>query len=342
MKTIEKGSMLIPFQPGMTLRNANGDINTSSLGYQYAVQTTTLVRPQVVNQKYYEIPPAEYVPIVIGNGAWMENILTNVQFDAAGDFESGVISVADPSRLAQVNAGVAPVLAKIVTWAKGYQYSTPELEKALAANNWDVIAAKMAALKRNWDLGIQKIAFLGSKFDPTNVSGLLSNPQVNVSTAVITAGIGTLTTANFATLVGALLADYFANTNSTAMPNVLLMPMSDYLSLAVPVSQTYPNISMLTFLEDALKRMTQEPNFMIRGIPYANKAINAGYWAAGGTNRYVLYRKDPETLRLDIPVDFMLNAPGTSNNFNWEGVAVGQFTGVQIYRPAEVRYYDWG
>jgi hypothetical protein len=339
--TIEKPKA-IAWQPGMTLRNANGDVSASTLGYQYAIQTTSFVRPQIIQQKYYEIPPAEFVPIVIGTGAWMEAIQTNIVMDVAGDFESGVISVADPSRIAQVSAGLTTQLAKIVTWAKGYQYSTPEMEKALASNNWDVVAAKMAALKRNWDLGIQKIAFLGAKFDPTNVPGLLSNAAVNVSTAVITAAIGSLTAAQFSTFIGSLLEDYFANSKFTVMPNTLVMPMSDYLSLGVPVASGFPNVSMLTYLEDMLKRMTQQPGFIIRGLAYCNKAQNAGYWASGGTNRYMLYRKDPETLRMDIPVDFMLNAPGTSNNFNWEGVAAGQFTGTIIYRPAECRYYDWG
>ena len=227
-----------------------------------------------------------------------------------------------------------------MTWAKGYQYSTPEMEKAIAANNWDVVAAKMAALKRNWDLGIQRIAFLGSKFDPVNVPGLLSNSNVNISTSVITQSVSSFSAAQFSTFIGAILEDYFANSNFTMMPNILLMPMSDYLGLGVPVSSAYPNVSMLTYLEDMFKRMTQQAGFMIRGLAYCNAAQNAGYWSTNGTNRYVLYRKDPEVLRMDIPVDFTLNAPGTANNFNWEGVAAGQFTGTIVYRPAEVRYYD--
>jgi hypothetical protein len=326
----------------MTLKNSNGDISASTLGYQYAIQTTQQIRPQVIQQKFYEIPIADYVPVVIGQGALMEGIITNLQYDAAGDFESGVIDTADPSNLAQVNTGIAPIFAKIVTWAKGYTYSTPEVEKALASNNWDVISAKMAALKRNWDLGIQKIGFLGMKADQAGVPGLLSNSNVNVNTTIITQSISSYNPTQFSSFIAGLLSAYFTNSNSTVLPDTLVMPMSDYLGLAVPISPTYPTGgSMLEYMLRAFKEMTQNPNFQINGVAYANQANNAGYWAVGGTNRYALYRRNAETVRMDLPVDFILNAPGTANNFNWEGVGAGQFTGAIVYRPAEFMYFDW-
>lgn len=332
---------LVPWQPGMSLKNSNGDIAPSTLGYQYAIQTTTQIRPKVIEQKFYEVPPAEFVPIVIGEGAWMETIQTNLTYDSAGDFESGIVSLTDPSNIAQVSTGLAPVPAKVVTWAKGYGYSTPEVEKALASNNWDVIASKMSALKRNWDLGIQKIAFLGSKSDSSHVPGLLSNSNVNVDLSIITKAISSMSTTELQTLISQLLADFFSNSNSTVLPDMFVMPMSDYLGLGVPYSGSFPVNSMLEYFVKMFREITQKPNFQVKGVAYANQAINAGYWDVGGTNRYVLYVKDAETLRMDLPVDFTLNAPATANNFNWQGVGVGQFTGAVAYRPAQMRYYDW-
>jgi hypothetical protein len=331
----------IPWQPGLSLRNSNGDIDSSTLGYQYAKQTTNLVRPQVVAQKYYTVPLAEFVPVIIGSGAWMEGIITNLTYDAAGDFESGIISVADPSRIAQVSAGLAPKLAKITTWAKGYTYSTPEVEKAMASNNWDVVAAKLSALKRNWDLGIQKIGFLGSKVDPVGIPGLLSSPDVNVDTAIITKAISAMSADELTTFISLILGDAFANSNSTVKPNRWVMPMKDFLGLGVPYSSAYPNVSKLSYLTQMLRELSEDASFKISGLAYCDQANNAGYWAVNGTNRHILYRKDPETLKMDIPVDFQLGAPGTGNNFNWEGVGVGQFTGAIFYRPREAKYYDW-
>jgi len=337
----EMGPAALKWQPGLQLKNSNGDIAPSTLGYQYTIQTTTLIRAKTIEQKFYEVPPADFVPMVVGEGAWLESIQTNLVYDSAGDFENGVISLSDPSDLAQVSAGLAPVAAKIVTWAKGYQYSTPEIEKALASNNWDAVSAKQSVLKRNWDLGIQKIAFLGIKSDLSNVPGLLSNSNVNVNTGIITQAISSLTAAQFSTFVKALLADYFANSNSTVLPDSFVMPMDDFLGLGVPVSSSFPNIMMIDYLLEAFKKMTGNANFQVRGVLYGKQSANAGYWATLGTNRYVLYRKNSETIRMDLPVDFILNAPNTGNNFLWEGVGCGQYTGAIAYRPAEIRYYDW-
>ena len=330
----------IAWQPGMELFNSNGDINTSSMGYQYTIQTTHLIRAKVITQKFYEVPVTEYVPMEIGEGAWMENIQTNLVYQTGGDFERGNISMSDPTNITQVGVGLAPVPATIITWAMGYQYSNVEIEKALAADNWDVVQAKVGALKKLWDLGLQQIAFLGSKSNLTNVPGLLSQSAVNVNTSIITLNISSMSSSQFATLVQLLLNDYFANSNSTVLPDTFVIPMSDYLGLATPVASGFPVVSQLTYLLDAFKQITQNPNFKIMGLAYANQSQNAGYWASNGTYRYTLYRRDPEVIRMVLPVDLILNAPGTSNNFNWNGVGVGQYTGAIAYRPAEIRYYD--
>lgn len=336
-----KNSGGMNWKPGMPLRNANGDISEATLGYQYVQQTTQLIRAKTIEQQYYTIPFADYVPVVVGDGAWMEGFITNLVYDSGGPFESGIISVADPSNLAQVSIGLAPIPAKIVTWAKGYQYSVPEIEKAMATNNWDVIQSKQNALKRNWDLGLQELAFLGLKSDMTSVPGLLSNPNVNVNTSIIAQNISTYTPTQFSTFVATLLADYFSGTNNTVLPDTLVIPMADYLGLGVPISPTFPTGgSMLEYLQRTFAQFSGNSSFLIKGVAYANASANAGYWAQNGTNRYCLYRRNPDTIRMDVPVDFLLNAPNTGNNFNWEGVGCGQFTGAIVYRPTEVRYYD--
>ncbi len=333
----------LKWRPGIDqeLVNSNGDIASSTLGYQYTIQTTTLIRAKVITQKFYEVPPAELVPMAIGEGAWMESIQTNLVYQASGDFDRGIVSIADPSDIAQVSVGLAPVPAKVVSWAMGYTYSNMEIEKALAADNWDVISAKVAALKKLWDLGIQKTAFLGSLTDLTNVPGLLSNSAVNANTAIITKAISSMSTTELQSLISTLLAEYFSNSGSTVLPDTFIMPMSDYLGMGVPYSGTFPVASMLEYFVMMFRSITGNPNFMIKPLAYANQAQNSGYWRTGGTNRYVLYRKDPETIRMDLPVDIILNAPGTPNNFNWNGVGVGQFTGAIAYRPREIEYFDW-
>ena len=338
-----RNSAGVPWRAGMKLHNSDGNIDSGSLGYQYATQTTTFIRDRVVSQKFYQVPVADFLPVDVGTGAWMEDIKTNLVYDVAGDFESGNIGVASgPSQLATVDVATSPRTAKIMTWAKGYQYSTPEVSKALASNNWDVVSGKMAALVKNWQLGIQKIAFLGLKQDLANVPGLLTNSDVTVNTSLITAPISSLSATNFQLFVSTILGAFAANANYTVMPNTFVMPLSDYLGLGAAASSGFPNIDMISSLQNFFSKLTGEKDFKILPLAYAQQAQNAGYInGATGKNRYVLYRRDPETIKMDIPVDFTLNPAGTADNFTWHGIGAGQYSGAIAYRPAELLYMDF-
>lgn len=326
---------------GMQLLNSNGDVDVTTLGYQYTIQTTTAIRAQVIKQKFYEIPFADYVPVVPGTGAWMESIKTNAVYQLSGPFETGVISTASgPSKLATVDVATAPISAVIKTWAKAYQYTVPEVQKALASDNWDVVTSKMETLKKQWDLGLQKVSFLGFLPDLTNVPGLLTNASVTANTGVITKNISSMSNSEFQTLVSAILGAYFTNSNNTVLPDTFEIPMSDFLGLGAYVNPAFPVLTLKDALENTFKSITGNPNFKIYGTRYGDAGANAGYVSTPGKYRYCLYRNDPETIKMDLPVDLVLTPAGTKNNFQFEGVAAGQFTGAIAYRPAEILYFD--
>lgn len=328
------------WMPGLTLTNSNGDVDTTSFGYDYAIRTTTWLRTKSIQQKFYEVPLTDFVTIEVGEGAWMENITQNLEFNAAGDFESGIQNVSGArAELATVDVAVSPKTYPIITWAKGYRYAIDELKKALASNNWDVVKAKTDALKKNWDLGIQKTVFLGSK-SIASVHGLLNQSEPTIDTTTLTANISTLDADAFSLFVQTVIGLYFANANSTALPDTFIMPMDDMLGLASPVSSAYPMISKMEYLTKAFAAATGNPNFRILGSAYAMKTNNVGYTTAAGSQRYVLYRNDPEVVRQSIPANFTLTTPGTSDNFQYKGVGYGQYTGVQCYRPREIYYLD--
>ena len=329
----------IPWKHGMEIRNANGNIDQSSLGYQYTVQTTTLIRAEVIRQKFYEEPVADFLPVLVGQGAWMEDIKTNLTFDAAGPFETGIQDTASASGIPNVEVGMSPIAAKIKTWVKGYTYSIPEVNKALASNNWDLMASKHAALIKNWQLGIQKVGFLGLLSALSDYPGLLSNAAVNKNVTFIGGPISGMSYTDFAAFVAGVVQLFLTNCNEVRFPDTFVMPRSDYAGLATPISPQFPTVSKLEYLTNSFKAICG-PKFKILCTAYANKARNAGYWAAGGTNRYLLYVNDRETLHMDIPVDLFLNAPNTANNFQWNGVGAGQFTGAVAYRIPEMLYFD--
>ena len=337
----------LQWAPGMSITNANGDLDSASLGFQYTLQTTDFIRSRVIGQKFYKVPPADFFTIIPGNGAWMEGIKLNATYDIAGPFEQGIIGTAsNQGQIATVDVGTAPISRKVHTWAKAYVYSLPEVKKALASLNWDPVEQKMGALKRQWDLGIQKVGFLGLLGDLTLTPGLLTNASVTVDTTTIPMNLGAMTADELTTFVSIVLGVFSENSNFTAMPTKFVIPQDDFLGLVAPYSATFPNISRLNYLLDAFKAATGNANFQIKPLVYCQKDFNAGYVVdASGRNRYALYNDEMDEagnapVSMDLPVDFNLTPAGTKNNFQFEGIGCGQFTGCIFDRPREAVYFD--
>lgn len=326
------------FVKGFQLTNANGDIDPASAGFRYITETLTYIRSKIIEQKFYEVPIADFLPVDVGEASWSDEIVQNLAFQTSGGFFDGDVDTAQgAARLATVDAALSPIRMPVRTWAKAAAWTVFEIEKAAAAGNWDVVATKMAALKKSWDLGIQQCAFLGHP-SVAAITGLLNNPNVNIDTSLLPVHISAMTPAQFATFVGSVLEAYFNNTNATAMPDTLILPMSDFLGLGAPVSSTYPVNSMLSYLTDLFQRMTANDKFEIKGLAYADATRNAAYGL--NKNRAVLYRRDPDTLSMSIPVDLTMLEADTSNKINWQQPAYGQYSGVLISRPREVYYID--
>jgi len=323
---------------GMTLFNANGDVDTASFGFQQAMDRLTYIRKEVVEQKFYEIAPADYIPVSVGEGAFSQSMLTQLSFMTGGDFEQGWINEGTGNdRLAVAGAAVASKTIKIKNWAKSVSYTIFEIEQALRANSWDYVEALHAARKKEWDLGVQTIAFLGSLSDP-NITGLYTLGNVNSDISTITKTISSMSTAEFSTFVAAVLESFRSNCNRTAYPTHFVIPEDDWNGLIAPLNTLYPTVSKLEYLKKAfseagLGKITLLP--CVYGVPAynASRSINK--------HRYAMYRADKDSLRLDIPVDFTPTQPNTWNNFQFQDVAYGQLGGVNAYRPLEVEYFDF-
>ena len=320
--------------------NAVGDVADIATGYQIAIDTLTYIKKQVSQQKFYRVAPADYIPVVVGEGAFSQQLLTNRSYEMADDFESGNLRTgASDSKLASVDVAVDGVTATVINWAKTLGYTIFDVEMALRANNWDLIAQKHKARKTNWDLGIQKIAFLGSQTD-TRVPGLLTNTAINTVGGIITQSISSMSAAQLQTFVTSLIAAYFANTASTAMPNRFVIPMSDWLGLPALTPGTvgtFP-VPLIEYLEKAFKMAVShyEKDFKILPLAYADPANNSA-----ALHYYMLYRDDPESIRMDIPVPYTTTQPNSLNNMSFQDVGYGQYTGVIPYRNLETVRFQY-
>ena len=304
----------------------------NAMGYQIDLTTLTQVLKRVAEQKFYTVKPSDYIPVSVSEGAWSDQLLQYKSYQMGGEFEDGIIDVgSDQDRLATVNAGLEPVYTKVFNWAKELHWTIPEIEQASRTQVWDVVVAKEKARKKNWDLGIQKIAFEGnSKF---GIQGLFGLTGVTANTTLITKKIGAMSAAEFQAFMAGLLPAYRKNCDFTAYPSIFVIPEDDYNTLATCADETYPLKTRLERIEESLKQLTMNPAFRVLPSAYASKAVN------GVKNVYALYNKDEDTLRMNIPVDYTNTMANTTNGFQFENVAYGQFTGITLIRPKEVIYF---
>lgn len=312
----------------------------NAIGFNVPITTMTAIQKKVIEQKFYEIPFADYVPVKVGDAPWADQILTYKSYAVGGDFETGLVNNATGSaRLASANAGVEPITVPTIPWAKEITYNVMELAQAARAGNWDLVTAKEKSRKKNWDLGLQKTSFVGLQSN-SNFAGLLTISGVTSNTALITKKISAMSASEFNTLVQGLVQAYRANAAYTAMPNRFVIPEDDYNGLAAPTNETYFGGTKLDWLLSVFKTITQNPNFRILPLSYAMKSVNATYTGLN-LNRYALYNYDEDTLRMDVPVDYTATLQNTLNGFQYQNVGYGQFTGVVGYRSKEILYFDW-
>lgn len=312
----------------------------NSLGYEVNITTLTTIVKKISEQKFFEIAPADYLPIRVGEGTWSSNLTTYRTFDIADEFETGIINTGGQNaRLAQGDVGVDALIIKINNWAKSIGWSIFDLELAARSGNWDLVSAKERTRKRNWDLGIQRIAFLGARgSNGANGSclGLLNQTGVNFNTTVITAPLNTLTPTQLQTFQATCLEAYRSNCQRSAWPTHFIIPESDYNGLAGQSSPQFPVKSTLQLLEEGFQIMTRNKNFKILPLAYGDKT-----YSGLSTQMYVLLNYDEETVRMDIPLDYTNTLANSLDNFSFQNAGYGQFTGVLAYRPLEILYFGF-
>lgn len=312
----------------------------NNLGYEVSITTLTTIMKKITEQKFFEIPPADYLPVRVGEGTWSSNLTTYRSFDVADEFETGVVNTGGQnSRLASADAGVDALNIKVFNWAKSIGWSIFDLELAAKSGNWDLVSAKEKSRKRNWDLGVQRVAFLGARGQNGTGGaclGLLNQGGVTINSSVITQPISAMTPADLKQFCALVVEAYRSNCQRTAWPTHFIIPESDYNGLASQASPDFPIKSTLQLLEEMFQVITRNKSFKILPLAYGDKAYS-GY----SFQQYVLLNYDEESLRMDLPLNYTNTLANSLDNFSFQNAGYGQFTGVLAYRPLEMMYFQF-
>lgn len=313
----------------------------NALGYEADITTLTTLIAEISDQKFYQVPFADYIPVVAGEGAWSSNLLTYRSYDLFGEFSKGNQNVGnDNSRLASADAAVDSVITHVKNWAKSTNWTIMDVMEAAKAGNWDLITAKEVSRKKNADLGLQAVAFIGLPGDP-NYPGLLTQTGITTNLTTLTDSITSLaaTPATLSATIAQFLIDYRANSKHSAMPTHFTIPESDYLGLATASSPSFPLKSILQYMLETFCTMTGNKDFKIMPSAYADG--NSDQPASSGNQIYALYNSDERSIRMNIPVPYTVTLPNSLNSFNFSCVGYMTYSGVTVLRPLELLYYSF-
>lgn len=317
----------------------------NALGYEIPITTLTTVMKKISEQKFFEVAPADYFAVKVGEGTWSSNLTFYRSFDASGLFEDGIINTGGANaRLASADSAVDGINIPVFNWAMSIGWSIFDLELAAKSGNWDLVAAKERARKKRWDIGVQKVAFLGllnQNGSGGSAFGLLNQPGSTVNTSVITAPIGEMSTTNLKTFCATVIEAYRTNCNRTAWPDRFVMPESDYNMCASQASPDFPIKSVLELLEETFRIITKKNDFKVLPCAYGDAAYHADAPTIAGKQVYSLHRYDEESMNMQIPLQYQNSLANSIDNFSFQNAGFGQFSPVVNLRPLEQLYFQY-
>lgn len=319
------------------VNNAAAFANPANFGMEKTISTLTQIVAGVQRQKFYTVDGAltDYVPMEMGTGAYGQSLYQYAVAQVGDQFETGIIQPGNGiNKDANVDIVVDGTSIRNNFWRMKYQ-ATKELVEMARANavNFSYIEEQERARLKTYQLGIQKVTFLGTN-DGLN-KGLLNLDGVTINTTLMPANFGNMTTAQLNNFASTAVATFWANTNSTSFPNTLLMPTQALGGLATFISDTYPvGETRKEFLERAFKAAGAPQDFKILHTAYNNTA------GTGGTARYVLYNRDADVLKMYLPKPYTPYPLYPSGSLDMISDAEAQFTGVWAKRPSEILYMD--
>lgn len=304
----------------------------------FLVSQTASIEAQVYEIQYPDIQYPALVPVDTSANPWA-NSVTFFSTDKLGQAEwfnhqSKDMPLADVER-AQHDHPVEMA-------AIGYRYTLQELGQAMMVPGTNLSADRAAAAVRAYEEFMDGLALRGVPPSGTgrNWTGLINNPSVSAG-PVANDGAGASTRWADKTPdqilrdINALLTGVYQESLTVEMADTLLLPVTRFTALAdTPRSGT----SDTTILEYLRRSNTYTA---ITGAPLTIRAVRGLETAgAGNTARMVAYRRDPQVVRLHLPMPHQFLTPSQSGPLMFDVAGIFRTGGVEIRRPKAFRYSD--
>lgn len=299
----------------------------------FLVSQTAYIEPQVVEVQYPDIQYPVLIPVDTSAPEWAKSVTyySTDKVGKAGWFHHYAkdIHVADSER-AKFEVGIE--MADI-----GYRYSLEEIGQAMMIPGTNLSADRALAAKRAYEEFVDDIALNGDA--EKNLSGIIDYPGI---TRVDAPSDGTSShdewDAKDADLilrdVNLILTGMWTNSRTVELADTLLLPLA---AMALLATKRIPSTTatILSFLlANNIYSHTTGQSLTIRGV--------RGLETAGlnGSGRMVAYRRDPQVLKMHIPMTHRFLPAWQTGPLVFDVPGVFRLAGLEVRRPGAVRYMD--
>lgn len=293
----------------------------------FLVRQTSYIESAVNEIVYPDIQYPTLVPVDTSAPEWVKTV-TYYGADKFG--QAGWIN-GNADDIPKATTNLTKYETQVHMAGIGYGYGMEELQQAMMLGiplaNQDAMAARRA-----YEEMVERVALFGDT--EKGFSGLLNSSAVTAASA--TTGDWATATAEevLADINGALIGQ-FTGTLFTSMADTLLLPYGKYLSLSSRMVSSTSDTSILNWLRanNAYTAQTGQPLTIraIRGLDTLG---------TGSTARMVAYRRDPNVVKMHIPMPHRFLPVEKSGPLRYDVPGIFRLGGVDWRRPKEASYID--
>lgn len=291
----------------------------------FLVSQTSYIEREAVAIRYPDIQYPQIIPVDTSANEWAKSVTyySTDRVGRAGWFHhlAKDLHFADVER-AQHEVGLE--MADI-----GYRYSVEELGVAQMTGQ-PLTSDRAAAARRAYEEFVDGVAIQGDT--AKNFAGLMNYPGIDI---VIAGNDWANRTADeiLADVNSAITGMYVA-TNTVELADTLLLPIA---AMSIIATKRIPetSITVLDFLaRNNVYTHTTGQQLTIRAVRGLDTA------GTGGTGRMIAYRRDPQILKLHIPMPHRFMPVFHSAPLVYDVPGIFRLGGLEVRRPKAIRYID--
>ena len=214
----------------------------------------------------------------------------------------------------------------------GYGYGLEEINQA-AMLGINLAQEDAMAARRAYEEMVDRVAILGDT--RKGFEGLINSSTVPAASAT-TGTWGTATSDQIVADINGAIIGQFTGTLFTSMADTVLLPYAKFLLISTKRMGTDGN--SLTVLQWLLTNNTYTA---MTGRPLTIRAVRGLETAgSGGTARMVSYRRDPQVVKMHIPMPHRFLPAYQSSPLRVDIPGIFRIGGVDWRRPKEAAYTD--